>query len=46
MRISPEFFTTLGVSLAMGRTFTEAEAEVADNNGVGNRDRRLLAPAS
>ncbi len=26
MRISPEFFATLGVNLAMGRTFTEAEA--------------------
>ena len=23
MRISPEFFATLGVNLAMGRTFTE-----------------------
>src|SRR6476620_2803617 len=34
MRISPEFFTTLGVTLAMGRTFTEAEAAVAENNGV------------
>ncbi len=34
MRISPEFFTTLGVNLAMGRTFTEAEAAVAENNGV------------
>ncbi|MEY2438800.1 MAG: hypothetical protein QOI34_185 [Verrucomicrobiota bacterium] len=34
MRISPEFFATLGVNLAMGRTFTEAEAAVAENNGV------------
>jgi predicted permease len=34
MRVSPEFFTTLGVNLAMGRTFTEAEAAVAENNGV------------
>jgi predicted permease len=34
MRISPDFFATLGVHLAMGRTFTEEEAEVADNNGV------------
>ena len=34
MRISPDFFTTLGVNLAMGRSFTEAEAEVAENNGV------------
>ena len=25
VRMSPEFFTTLGVGLAMGRTFTEAE---------------------
>jgi len=25
MRVSPDFFTTLGVNLAMGRTFTEAE---------------------
>src|SRR5213596_754121 len=29
VRISPEFFTTLGVNLAMGRTFTEDEAEIA-----------------
>jgi len=34
MRISPEFFATIGVNLAMGRAFTEAEAAVADNNGV------------
>jgi predicted permease len=34
MRVSPDFFATLGVNLAMGRTFTEAEAEVAHNNGV------------
>ena len=34
MRVSPDFFTTLGVNLAMGRTFTEAEAAVAENNGV------------
>ncbi len=34
MRVSPEFFSTLGVSLAMGRPFTEEEAAVADNNGV------------
>jgi hypothetical protein len=31
MRISPDFFTTLGVNLAMGRSFTEAEAEVRHN---------------
>ncbi|MEO6971628.1 MAG: ABC transporter permease [Chthoniobacterales bacterium] len=34
MRISPEFFATLGVSLALGRSFTEEEAAVAENNGV------------
>ncbi len=34
MRVSPDFFATLGVNLAMGRTFTEAEAEVAEDNGV------------
>jgi predicted permease len=34
VRISPEFFATLGVNLAMGRSFTEEEAAVADNNGV------------
>nr|MBA3543399.1 ABC transporter permease [Chthoniobacterales bacterium] len=34
MRISPEFFTTVGVSLATGRSFTEEEASVAENNGV------------
>jgi predicted permease len=34
MRISPEFFTTLGSGPVMGRSFTEAEAEVAENNGV------------
>src|SRR4029077_7294377 len=34
MRISPEFFTTLGVQLAMGRSFTDEEAAVAENNGV------------
>jgi predicted permease len=34
MRISPEFFTTLGRGPVMGRSFNEAEAEVADNNGV------------
>jgi len=33
-RISPEFFTTLGVAPAMGRSFTEEEAAVAENNGV------------
>jgi predicted permease len=34
MRISPEFFTTLGSGPLMGRSFTEAEVEVAENNGV------------
>src|SRR6476619_222680 len=34
MRIEPEFFETLGVKLAMGRTFTEDEAAVADQSGV------------
>src|SRR3954452_15103725 len=34
MRISPDFFETLGVNLAMGRTFTEEEAAVAAENGV------------
>ena len=34
LRISSEFFTTLGVGLVMGRSFNEAEAEVAENNGV------------
>lgn len=34
VRISPEFFATLGVNLAMGRTFTEEEAAVAAENGV------------
>src|SRR4030081_3009035 len=28
MRVSPDFFATLGVNLAMGRTFTEAETEI------------------
>src|SRR4051794_971236 len=34
MRISPEFFTTLGIAPTMGRNFSEEEAAVADNNGV------------
>ena len=34
LRISPDFFETLGVNLAMGRTFSEEEAAVADSNGV------------
>src|SRR5437667_1053267 len=33
MRVSPDFFATLGVNLAMGRTFSEEEAAVAENNG-------------
>ena len=35
MRVSPDFFATLGVNLAMGRTFTEAEAEMAKGKGAG-----------
>jgi len=34
MRISPEFFTTLGIGPVVGRSFSETEAEVAENNGV------------
>src|SRR5437016_3777913 len=34
MRVSPDFLATLGVNLAMGRTFSEEEAAVAENNGV------------
>jgi putative ABC transport system permease protein len=34
LRISPDFLATLGVNLAMGRSFTETEAAVAENNGV------------
>ncbi|HWX15431.1 MAG TPA: ABC transporter permease [Chthoniobacterales bacterium] len=35
MRVSPDFFATLGVNLAMGRTFTEEEAEIAKGKGAG-----------
>jgi predicted permease len=35
MRVSPDFFVTLGVNLAMGRTFTEDEAEIAKGKGAG-----------
>src|SRR5437660_10527038 len=35
MRVSPDFFTTLGVNLAMGRTFTEEEATIAKGKGNG-----------
>jgi predicted permease len=31
MRVSPDFFATLGVNLSMGRSFNEAEGEIADN---------------
>ena len=31
MRISPDFFPTLGVNLVMGRTFTEEETPVEEN---------------
>ena len=34
LRVTPDFFATLGVNLAMGRTFTEEEAAVAAENGV------------
>lgn len=34
IRISPDFFATLGVAPVIGRTFTEEEATVAENNGV------------
>src|SRR2546423_546662 len=34
MRISPEFFATVGVSLAIGRTFTEAEAGVSEQTAA------------
>ncbi len=43
MRISPEFFTTLGVSPAIGRNFTEEEADRQKN--VIHPDGRLLAAA-
>src|SRR5436305_1948856 len=35
MRVSPDFFATLSVNLAMGRTFTEDEAEIAKGKGAG-----------
>ncbi|MEY2481285.1 MAG: hypothetical protein QOI04_2212 [Verrucomicrobiota bacterium] len=35
MRVSPDFFATVGVNLAMGRTFTEDEAEIAKGKGAG-----------
>src|SRR4051812_1271619 len=34
LRISPEFFATVGVGLAMGRPFTEEESTIAEGNGV------------
>src|SRR4051794_4446867 len=34
LRISPEFFATLGVGPLMGRSFNEVEADVTENNGV------------
>ena len=34
MRVSPEFFATLGVNLALGRSFTEAETALAEDHGV------------
>ncbi len=35
MRVSPDFFATVGVNLAMGRTFTEEEATIAKGQGNG-----------
>src|SRR5437762_7136020 len=35
MRVSPDFFATLGVNLAKGRTFTEDEGEIAKGKGAG-----------
>src|SRR5216117_1547556 len=35
MRVSPDFFATLSVNLAMGRTFTEEEATIAKGQGNG-----------
>src|SRR5437773_1285407 len=35
MRVSPDFFATLGVNLAMGRTFAENETEIAKGKGAG-----------
>jgi predicted permease len=35
MRVSPDFFATLGVNLATGRTFTEDEGEIAKGKGAG-----------
>ena len=43
MRISPEFFATLGVNPAIGRNFTEEEA--AGQKNVIHPDGRLLAAA-
>src|SRR5207248_318678 len=34
MRVSPDFFATLGAGPVRGRGFNEAEAEVAEHNGV------------
>src|SRR5437588_1318159 len=34
MRVSPDFLATLGVNLAMGRTFSEEEAAKGKGNGV------------
>src|SRR5438876_10574482 len=35
MRVSPDFFATLSVNPAMGRTFTEEEATIAKGKGAG-----------
>src|SRR6187401_2461953 len=34
LRISPEFFATVGIAPVIGRSFNEAEADVAESNGV------------
>ncbi|MBA3830554.1 MAG: ABC transporter permease [Chthoniobacterales bacterium] len=34
MRVSPDFFATLGVSPVMGRSFNEMETMTVENNGV------------
>ena len=33
MRVSPEFFSTLGASPAMGRSFTDAEMAIPNRQG-------------
>ena len=43
IRTSPDFFATLGVNLAIGRSFTEEES--INQKNVSHSDGRLLAPA-